>query len=88
MKEVGAKTDLEKILRKMLDDIRESIVENERGRIKKRMEDEIAHQTREKLLEELLTNEKILTLIYDKTFYSGNKSPQGEKLPEDLERIL
>jgi hypothetical protein len=56
MKEVGAKTDLEKILRKMLDDIRESIVENERGRIKKRMEDEIAHQTREKLLEELLTN--------------------------------
>ena len=39
-------------------------------------------------MEQLLNNEKVLTLIYDKTFYSGAKSPNLDKIPEDLEHIL
>jgi hypothetical protein len=34
-------------------------------------------EAREQLLERLLSNEKILTLIYDKTFYSGQKKTNG-----------
>jgi hypothetical protein len=37
-------------------------------------------EARERLLEKLLSNEKILTLIYDKTFYSG-----GGKQVQDME---
>ena len=58
-------------------------MEKERSK-KKRAEDELNQQAREKLLEELLANERILTLIYDKTFYSGARSPHMEKIPEDL----
>lgn len=89
MKEVGSKSELEKIVRKLVDDIRESIVEVERERTRrKRTEDEFGQQAREKLLEQLLSNEKILTLIYDKTFYSGVRSPGLDKIPDDLEKIL
>lgn len=45
-------------------------------------------EVREKLLEKLLANEKILTLIYDKTFYSGNRQVQDMEMPSDLKKIL
>lgn len=51
MREVGSKSDLEKIVRKLVDDIRDSIVEVERERTRrKRTEDEFGQQAREKLL--------------------------------------
>lgn len=62
-------------------------VDRERSR-RKRGEDEMSQVSREKLLEELLANEKVLTLIYDKAFYSGSKSPNMDKMPEELEKIL
>jgi hypothetical protein len=41
------------------------------------------------LLANLLSNEKILTLIYDKTFYSGgNKALQDIELPPELKKII
>jgi hypothetical protein len=36
----------------------------------------------------LLSNEKVLTLIYDRVFYSGVQNSNMEKMPEDLEKIL
>jgi hypothetical protein len=45
-------------------------------------------EARERLLEKLLSNEKILTLIYDKTFYSGAKQVQDMEIPSDLKKIL
>jgi hypothetical protein len=41
-------------------------------------------------MEKILNNEKILTLIYDKTFYSGNKNNKmdSQEIPEELEGIL
>lgn len=50
--------------------------------------DEISVREREDLMAKLLANEKILTLIYDKTFYSGNKLPQDIEMPTDLKKIL
>ena len=47
MKEVGSKSDLEKIIRKLVDDVRESIVEVDRERARKRRtEDEISQAAR------------------------------------------
>lgn len=51
------------------------------------------------MLEKLLTNQKILTLIYDKTFYSGQKNKNNqyqqfannmmvEEIPEEIQQIL
>lgn len=67
-----------------MDDVREQIVEVERERNRRRKTDEeMSDEAREKLLEQLLSNEKILTLIYDKAFYSGIKSTSAvEKMPE------
>jgi hypothetical protein len=36
---------------------------------KSRSIDEVGKEYREKMIERLLNNEKILTLVYDKTFY-------------------
>lgn len=83
MREIGSKSELEKIIRKLVDDVREQIVEVERERNRRRKTDEeMSDEAREKLLEQLLSNEKILTLIYDKAFYSGIKSTSAvEKMP-------
>lgn len=47
MREVGNKSELEKIIRKLVDDVRDSIVEVERERARrKRNDDEMTQQTR------------------------------------------
>lgn len=57
MKEVTSKSELEKIIRKLVDDVRDSIVEVERERARKRRtDDEFSQQAREKLMEQLLSN--------------------------------
>ena len=46
-------------------------------------------EAREQLLANLLSNEKILTMIYDKTFYSGgNRGIQDIEVPSELKQIL
>ena len=89
MKEMSSKSELEKIIRKLVDDVRDSVVELERERMKKRKsDDEFGQLAREKLMEQLLSNEKVLTLIYDKTFYSSSRSPGLDKIAEGLEHIM
>lgn len=73
MKEMSNKSELEKVVRKLVEDVRESIIEAEKGKhASKRKTEDLSTEGRELLLEKLLSNEKILTLIYDKTFYSSS----------------
>lgn len=76
-------------MRKLVEDTREAIIgaEKEKTAFKRRNE-EMSVEAREKLLEKLLSNEKILTLIYDKTFYSGNRQVQDMEIPSELKKIL
>lgn len=72
----------------MVEDVRQSIIEAEKDKLS-RKKSEMSAEAREQLLTNLLANEKILTLIYDKTFYSGgNKALQDIELPAELKRIL
>lgn len=76
---MGNKSQLEKIVRNLVEDVRESIIEVQKN---KKKGSELPVEAREQLLTNLLANEKVLTLIYDKTFYSGNnKAVQDMQLP-------
>lgn len=75
--EISAKTELERIMRKCVDDIKEQIIQlkgENRVSMKERAEDDEETQHRDKIIERLLNNERILTLIYDKTFYPDLKN--------------
>lgn len=62
-----------------MDDIKEQIVEiRAEVRSVKKKEDDFGKEARQALLEKLLNNEKIMTLIYDKTFFPDIK--RGEKM--------
>ena len=79
MKEINNKSELENIIRKLVEDVRDSIVELEKEKPKrKRKDDDFDMNAREQLLERILANEKILTLIYDKTFYAAQKPYSGD----------
>ena len=74
VKELEQKTELEKILRKCVDDIKDEIIQlkGENSVSMKRNKDQDNYyetDERDKIIERLLNNEKILTLVYDKTFY-------------------
>ena len=90
MKEMGSKSELEKIVRSLVEDVRESIVEVEKEKSNPRKRTgELTSEAREQLLTSLLSNEKILTLIYDKTFYSNsNKILQDIEVPYELRQII
>ena len=83
MKEMSSKSELQKIIRKLVEDIRESIIQTEKGKYTpKKRGDDMSTEARQLLLEKLLANEKILTLIYDKTFYSNsNRQMQDVEIP-------
>lgn len=77
IKEIESKSEMEKILRKCIDDIKDEMLkikaETRLANLKKNeKENAFAKEQREILLEKLLNNEKVLTIIYDKTFYSKN----------------
>ena len=83
MREMGSKNELEKIVRGLVEDVRETVVEVERDKSNPRKRNsDLTGEAREQLLANLLSNEKILTLIYDKTFYSGaNRMLQDIEVP-------
>ena len=83
MREMGSKNELEKIVRGLVEDVRETVVEVERDKNNPRKRNsDLSGEAREQLLGNLLSNEKILTLIYDKTFYSGaNRMLQDIEVP-------
>ena len=89
MREMGSKSELEKILRKLVEDVRGSVVELQKGRGSRKVSgNDLQTEEREQLMERLLANEKVLTLIYDKTFYVGNKQPQEIEVPSELRQIM
>ena len=89
MREMGSKSELERILRKLVEDVRGSVVEMQKGRHSRRSSSgDLQTEEREQLMERLLANEKVLTLIYDKTFYVGNKQMHEVEMPSELKRIL
>ncbi len=78
IKEIESKNDIEKIIRKCIEDIKEEILNlkaDVRANAKsKKKEEDFVREQRELLVERLLNNEKILTLIYDKTFHPDMKN--------------
>jgi len=77
MKELENKNELEKIVRKCVEDIKEEIIQlkgESRVALKGRSSEDFGKDQRERLIERLLNNEKVLTLIYDKTFYPDSKN--------------
>ena len=78
VKEIESKNEMEKILRKCIDDIKDEMLkikaENRLGSLKTTAkENTFQKEQRESLIEKLLNNEKVLTIIYDKTFYGKNE---------------
>ena len=78
VKEIESKNEMEKILRKCIDDIKDEMLkikaENRLASLKTNnaKENTFQKEQRETLIEKLLNNEKVLTIIYDKTFYGKN----------------
>ena len=78
--EIETKNLLEKILRQCVDDVKAEIQkkrsENKssyyargtRGKLELQEERNLTGQEREKIIEVLLSQERVLTLLYDKTF--------------------
>lgn len=73
-----------------MEDVRESIIIAEKDKNSyRRKTEELSTEAREQLLEKLLANERVLTLIYDKTFYSSSNRPLQEmEMPNELRKIL
>ncbi|KRX09478.1 hypothetical protein PPERSA_00757 [Pseudocohnilembus persalinus] len=85
VQQLESKNSLEKILRKCIEDIKEQILQfkgNNRAIIKD-YETEEMKENRDKIIERLINDEKILTLIYDHTFYSETKNIDTQPLQAD-----
>ena len=90
IKEIESKNEMEKILRKCIDDIKDEMLkikaESRLASLKQNSkENTFAKEQRESLIEKLLNNEKVLTIIYDKTFYSKNDG-EAVDLPDIEEK--
>ena len=78
--EIETKNYLEKILRQCVDDVKGEIAKKrsenksnyyargKKGKIELKEEQNLTVQEREKIIEVLLSQERVLTLLYDKTF--------------------
>lgn len=87
IKEIESKNEMEKILRKCIDDIKDEMLKiKAESRLAKSKhngkEDLFSKEQRESLIEKLLNNEKVLTIIYDKTFYG-----KGDNEIEEISNI-
>ncbi|CAD8144113.1 unnamed protein product [Paramecium pentaurelia] len=85
IKEMQSKSELEVILRKCIDDIKEEIIQIKgEARIfnknNKNKQDNLDKEDRDKLIQTLLDNEKIVTLIHDQIFYANKKKVDVDEL--------
>ncbi|CAD8136847.1 unnamed protein product [Paramecium octaurelia] len=85
IKEMQSKSELEVILRKCIDDIKEEIIQIKgEARIfnknNKNKSDMLEKEDRDKLIQTLLDNEKIVTLIHDQIFYANKKKVDVDDL--------
>jgi len=87
IKELESKSVLEKVLRNCIQDIKEDIFTAQKERTSTRklpmQNQELDKRERNALVEKLINDERILTLIYDKTFYASNKKIE---IPPELLR--
>ena len=84
--EIDTKNQLEKILRQCVDDVKAEIVKKrsenkssyyargKKGKLELKEEQNLTVQEREKIIEVLLSQERVLTLLYDKTFPPRSQS--------------
>jgi len=74
IKEMESKAQLEKVIGMCIEDIKEelNLTQKERSR-RQPAQDSLDRNERASLIEKMINDERILTLIYDKTFYAGNK---------------
>lgn len=91
VKEIESKNEMERILRKCIDDIKDEMLkikaESRLANLKhQRKENIFSKEQRESLVEKLLNNEKVLTIIYDKTFYGKHENDvENSQVEEKIE---
>lgn len=87
IKELESKSTLEKVLRSCIEDIKDDIftMQKDKTATKKfnTTNELLDKKDRNGLVEKLINDERILTLIYDKTFYASNKKIE---IPPELLR--
>lgn len=86
IKELESKSTLEKILRQCIEDVKDDIfvMQKERTATSKKftLQNEILNKKeRADLVEKLINDERVLTMLYDKTFYASNKKIE---IPQEL----
>lgn len=67
-KELESRTELEQLLRKCVDDVKQEIQRRRNEQRVRSKDAELSPADREKIIEVLLSQERVLTLLYDKTF--------------------
>lgn len=87
IKELESKSALEKVLRGCIEDIKDDIFTLQKEKTAKKSSAQnqalFDKNDRAALVEKLINDERILTLIYDKTFYASNKKIE---IPPELLR--
>ena len=77
IKELETKTQFENVMKKCIEDIKEEIFDIQKNgaeyKTARSNPDAFNKTDRARLIEKLISDEKILTLIYDKTFYGQSK---------------
>lgn len=86
IKELESKSTLEKVLRSCIEDVKDDIfaMQKEKTAISKKLtlqNDILNKQERADLVEKLINDERVLTMLYDKTFYASNKKIE---IPQEL----
>jgi regulator of replication initiation timing len=67
-KELESRTELEQLLRRCVDDVKQEIQRRRTEQRQRSRDQELTAADREKIIEVLLSQERVLTLLYDKTF--------------------
>ena len=86
IKELESKSTLEKVLRSCIEDVKDDIfaMQKEKTTTLKKypLQNEILNKKeRADLVEKLINDERVLTMLYDKTFYASNKKIE---IPQEL----
>jgi len=83
IKELEGKSIFEEILKKYIEEVKEQSlsVQNEKFTKKRSKNEYLDKNERAILIDKLINDEKILSLIYDKTFYGSNKKIE---IPSEL----
>lgn len=73
MDQIQNKSELEKILRQIVDDIKGETIQLKIEGKRRKEEQGMSKEDRDRVLDRLMNQEKVLNLIYDKTFYPDTR---------------